>query len=648
MLIQVDLYSLTGCSRAGLQLFTYYFMLTKIANTIRSLTMDAVERAGSGHPGLPMGCAELGAFLFAEFLRFNSLSPKWKDRDRLILSAGHGSLWLYSCLHLAGFPISIDDLKRFRQFGANTPSHPDITKTKGIEATTGVDGQGIGFAVGQALALKIHDLNCKVVVLAGDGCLMEGISYEACSFAGHLNLNNLILVYDSNQTTLDGYVKESFSEDIKLRFKAQDWDVFEIDGHDLDQIREVFLPIRKIQKKPVIIIAHTKIGRGSPTKEGTPAAHGHPLGSAEIEKTKAYLGINKEPFYVDPSIYSFFREKSQCCQETSSKEIEIDFKPILDKITFTSPTATRWISHEVLNTLAEYIPSIIVGSADLSSSDGTFLRNYDFISQNQMVGKNIKYGVREFAMAGIAAGMAQTELILPVVGTFLAFADYMRSAIRMTSLMRLKVIYHLTHDSIFVGHDGPTHQPIEQLSSLRGIPGLLVIRPADSNEVKAAWTAALEYQGPTAIILSRQPLPELHHESSIENALRGAYILKHEEANTIEYLLLATGSEVQLALDVAKKLGPTTRVVSMPSWELFEKQSKEYKDSLLQGNIKISIEAGIEQGWHKYIGANGIAIALSEFGECGSIEVLKSHFGYTKEKILNKIMQAKKGLCALQ
>jgi len=496
-------------------------------------------------------------------------------------------------------------------------------------------------AVGQALALKIQDLTSKVIVLAGDGCLMEGISYESCSLAGHLSLDNLILIFDSNQTTLDGYVKESFSEDIKMRFKAQDWDVFEIDGHNFDQIRKTFIPIREKQNKPIIIIAHTKIGRGSKATEGTPAAHGRALGCGEIKKTKAYLGINTESFYVDASIYSFFREKSQLCHEIPSKEVEINFKPILERMTFPSSTATRWISHEILNTIAPNIPSIVVGSADLSSSDGTFLRNYEFISKHQMVGKNIKYGVREFAMASIAAGMAQTELIFPVIGTFLAFADYMRSAIRMTSLMRLKIVYHLTHDSIFVGHDGPTHQPIEQLSSLRGIPGLLVIRPADSHEVKAAWIAALEYQGPTAIILSRQPLPELYHESSIENALRGAYILKHEEANAIEYLLLATGSEVQLALEVAKELGPATRVVSMPSWELFEKQTSEYKEALLRGKNKISIEAGIEQGWHKYIGTDGIAIALSEFGECGSIEDLKTHFGYTKEQIIEKIKQAK-------
>lgn len=513
-------------------------MLKKIANAIRSLTMDAVENAGSGHPGLPMGCAELGAFLFAEFLRYNPSSPKWKERDRLVLSAGHGSLWLYTCLHLAGFDISIEDLKQFRQFGSKTPCHPDITRTAGVEATTGVDGQGVGFAIGQALALKLNHLGSKVIVLAGDGCLMEGISYEACSIAGHFNLNNLILIYDSNKTTLDGYVDESFSEDVKMRFQAQNWDIFEINGHDFDQIRDVFIPLREKQNKPVLIIAQTKIGYGAPTKEGTPAAHGRPLGKDEIEKAKANLDITTEAFDVDPDIYAFFQRKTHSVHATASSEkININFKECLEQLRIPSPIPTRWASHEVLNTLADYIPYLIVGSADLSSSDGTFLRNHDLISKNQFQGRNIKYGVREFAMAGIAAGMAQTGLILPVIGTFLAFADYMRSAIRMTSLMRLQVIYHLTHDSIFVGHDGPTHQPIEQLSSLRGIPGLLVFRPADSNEVKAAWIAALDYSGPTALVLSRQPLSELKCESSLEGTLKGAYIIKRESTSNVEYLL---------------------------------------------------------------------------------------------------------------
>jgi len=570
-------------------------MLEKIAKTIRSLTMDAVEHAGSGHPGLPMGCAELGAFLFAEFLRYHPSCPKWHERDRLILSAGHGSLWLYTCLHLAGFALSIDDLKRFRQFGSNTPSHPDITKTEGIEATTGVDGQGVGYAVGQALALKIHNLASKVVVLAGDGCLMEGVSSESCSLAGHLNLNNLILIFDSNQTTLDGYVNESFSEDVRLRFQAQGWEVLEIDGHNFTEIRNALSPLRENQDKPVIVIAHTKIGRGSPTKEGTPAAHGRPLGPSEIKKAKEALGISLEPFYVDSEIYSFFRQRFQPHCQTSSTPSKMEFRSLIHNLSLPSSVSGRWASHEVMQVLAKIIPHMVVGSADLSSSDGTFLRDHGFISKNQFKGRNIKYGVREFAMGCLAAGMAQTDLVLPVIGTFLAFSDYMKSAIRMACLMRLKIIYHFTHDSIFVGHDGPTHQPIEQLSMLRALPGLLVIRPADNNEIKMAWITALEHEGPTALILSRQPLPALNHDGRVEDALCGAYVIKREQIEPVEYLLIATGSEVQLALEVAKDLGPATRVVSMPSWELFEKQPSTYKKALLRGKIKISIEAGSDK-----------------------------------------------------
>ncbi len=611
--------------------------LQKIANTIRHLTMDAVELAGSGHPGLPLGCAEIGAYLFGEFLRFDPSHPKWPLRDRLILSAGHGSLWLYSCLHMAGFPLSIDDLKKFRQIDSKTPSHPDLTKTEGVEATTGVDGQGVGFAVGQALALKIAQIDAKVVVLAGDGDLMEGVSLEACSLAGHLNLNNLILIYDSNRTTLDGYVHESFSEDVPLRFKAQGWQVVLIDGHDLDQIREAIAPLKENQERPTLVIANTQIGYGAPHKMGTPTAHGGPLGKEETALAKKFLGLPDIPFYVDPEIYAFFKQKVSSGYHSLPISIPSDMESLLQNIPISSPIAGRWASHEVLQVLSSHLPQLIGGSADLSSSDGTYLKEYGLIQSGQFKGRNIKYGVREFGMGCIAAGMAQTGLVLPFVGTFLGFVDYMRSALRMASLMRLKVIYQLTHDSIFIGSDGPTHQPIEQIASLRAIPGLLVLRPADANEVKMSWLAALLHEGPTAIILSRQPLKELLPKSYAEGVGRGAYILHKESGGQVDYLLLATGSEVHLALEVAKELGPGTRVVSMPSWELFEKQPFSYKKELLQGKVKVSIEAGIDQGWHKYIGADGITISLTWFGESASNVDLAERFGYTKEAVLRKI-----------
>lgn len=602
--------------------------------------MDAVELAGAGHPGLPMGCAEIGAYLFGEFLHFDPAHPTWPLRDRLILSAGHGSLWLYSCLHMAGFPLSIEDIKQFRKIDSNTPSHPDLTKTVGVEATTGVDGQGVGFAVGQALALKIAQIDAKVLVLAGDGDLMEGVATEACSLAGHLKLNNLILIYDSNRTTLDGYVEESFSENISLRFKAQGFDVASIDGHDIDQIRKTLAPLRTKQEKPILIIANTQIGCGSPNIAGTPLAHGRPLGKEEVFLAKKSLGLPDIPFYVDPEIYAFFKERASSGYDGSTIPYP-HVESLLQNISIPSPIAGRWASHEVLQVLADHIPQLIGGSADLSSSDGTYLKKYDFVQAGQFLGRNIKYGVREFGMGCIAAGMAQTGLVIPFVGTFLGFVDYMRSAIRMTSLMRLKVIYQLTHDSIFIGSDGPTHQPIEQIASLRAIPGLLVIRPADANEVKMAWVAALLHEGPTAIILSRQPLNACTSSSYAEGVGRGAYILQKETGDKIDYLLIATGSEVHLALEVAKDLGGATRVVSMSSWELFEQQPLAYKKMLLQGAVKVSIEAGVEQGWHKYIGIEGIAISLKWFGESGSATDLGNRFGYTKEAILKRILEKK-------
>jgi transketolase len=615
-------------------------MLQKIANTIRHLTMDAVELAGSGHPGMPMGCAELGAYLFGEFLKLDPAHPKWPHRDRLILSVGHGSLWLYSCLHLAGFPLSLEDLKNFRQIDSKTPSHPDLTKTEGVEATTGVDGQGIGYAVGQALGLKHLDIDSKVVVVAGDGDLMEGVAIESCSIAGHLCLNNLILIFDSNSTTLDGYVHESFSENLPMRFQSQGWDVISINGHDLEQIRAALAPLRGHQEKPTFVIAHTRIGRGAPKSQGTPAAHGRPLGPEEVTLAKEALGLPDIPFHVDQEIYHFFKKKNSAGCPPSTFSVPAHLESVLQNISISSPIAGRWASHAILQVLADLLPQLIGGSADLSSSDGTYLEKYELIQTGRFKGRNIKYGVREFGMACIAAGMSQTGLIIPFIGTFLGFVDYMRSAIRMTCLMRLKVIYQLTHDSIFIGPDGPTHQPIEQLASLRAIPGLLVLRPADANEVKMSWLAALLHEGPTAIILSRQPLEALPTRSYEEGVGRGAYIVHQETTDEVDYLLIATGSEVHLALEVAQELGPATRVVSMPSWELFEKQPTAYKQAILQGRTKVSIEAGVDQGWHKYIGADGITISLTWFGESAAASDLAKRFGYTKESIVQKIRTA--------
>jgi transketolase len=653
--------------------------LAKIANTIRHLSIDGVQKANSGHPGMPMGCAEIGAVLYGNVLRHNPKNPNWVNRDRFILSAGHGSMFLYSCLHLAGFDLPLDELKRFRQWHSKTPGHPEYGETPGVEATTGPLGQGIAQAVGQALGIKLlaakfntpeHTIfDAKVYSLAGDGCFMEGISSEASSFAGHLKLNNLVLIYDANDITLDGKLSDSCSEDVGMRYRAYGWDVFEVNGHDFEALDHVFNQLRQKQDKPALIIARTVIGKGAPNKAGTHKVHGSPLGEEEIKATRDALGLPQVDFYVAQAVRSYFEQKLirdaereehwnktfETWQKTNpekakefhamlNKTLPYDLEGQISRIDIKSPMEGRTASQTVINALADLLPSIYGGSADLSCSDMTMLKNHGVVSTQNFTGRNIKYGVREFGMAAIASGLAQTGMIIPYCGTFLTFSDYMRNAIRVAALMKVKVIYQFTHDSIFVGEDGPTHQPIEHYASLRAIPGLQVIRPADSNEVKQAWLAALNYQGPTAIILTRQKLPELLETKLplAEGLGRGAYIVKREKKKA-DYTLLATGSELSLAMDVAKELekhDKDVRVVSMPCWELFEKQSKEYRKSILCGDLgkRVSIEAGIELGWHKYIGCDGIAISMETFGASAPASVLAKEFGFTVEAILERIL----------
>jgi len=653
--------------------------LSKIANTIRGLSMDAVQKADSGHPGLPMGCAEIGAYLFGVLLRYNPKDPKWINRDRLILSAGHGSMWLYSCLHLSGYNLSLDDIKNFRQLHSKTPGHPESRDTEGVETTTGPLGQGFANAVGTALGLKILDtrfntnkhkiLDGKVYTLMGDGCIMEGITSEASSLAGHLKLDNLIAIYDSNHVTLDGPISESCSENTKMRYQAYGWEVFEVDGNDLDAVADVFTRTRYNQERPRLIIAHTIIGKGSPNKAGTNKAHGSPLGVEEIKATKVALGWPEEPFFVPQTVTDFFKrkqvqdaaheeewkktfdawakanpEKLKEFEAMKEKHLPDDLEEKLQKLEIKAPISGRKASQDLANALADMLPWLIGGSADLSVSDLTMLKKYPLIAPDQFNGRNIKFGIREFAMSAMATGIAQTGLLTPFIGTFLTFSDYMRNAIRLCSLMKEHVIYQFTHDSIFLGEDGPTHQPIEQLASLRAIPNLHVIRPADQNEVKMAWIAALRYEGPTAFALSRQNLPDLGlTKVSYANGVgRGAYILKKEKGKP-DYTLIATGSEVHLALDVAtelEKIGKSVRVVSMPCWELYEQQGPEYKQSVLGGNIgkRVSIEAGVEQGWHKYIGMDGIAICMETFGASAPASMLAKEFGFTVESVLERIL----------
>ncbi len=653
--------------------------LGKIANTVRELSMEAVQKANSGHPGLPMGCAEFGAYLYGVLLRHNPKNPKWLNRDRFVLSAGHGSMFLYSLLHLSGFELSMDEIKQFRQRHSKTPGHPEYHITAGVEATTGPLGQGVGNAVGQALGLKILGakfnsegfplFTSKVYCLAGDGCLMEGVSAEASSLAGHLGLNNLVLIYDANQVTLDGFLAESDSEDTKMRYKAYGWDVYEIDGYDFDAMEKVFSSLCDEQTKPALVYMRTVIGKGSPNKAGTHKVHGSPLGQEEVEATKKALGLPEEEFYVPQAVYTYFEQKlaKDAALETKWKEmfrrwselkpdlykvfmqmvekkLPDDLEEQLRKIEMKNPLATRTSSQNVLNVLGDLLPQLIGGSADLSSSDMTMMKKFPIIARGQFAGRNIKYGIREFGMATAAAGLAQTDMIVPYIGTFLTFSDYMRNAIRLAALSKVQVIYQFTHDSIFLGEDGPTHQPVEHLAALRAMPNLHVIRPADNAEVKMAWLAALRYRGPTAIVLSRQALPEIPGcNIPYEKGMgRGAYIVKKEESKP-DVTLIATGSEVSLAIDVAialEKLGKAVRVISMPCWELFEEQSDEYKFNVLGEHVgqRVSIEAGVSFGWSKWIGSDGISISIETFGESAPQSDLAADFGFTVDSILHRLL----------
>ena len=651
-------------------------ILQKAANTIRGLAMDGVQKADSGHPGLPLGCAELGAYLYGGYLRQNPQNPKWWNRDRFILSAGHGSMWLYACLHLSGYPLSLEDLKNFRQLHSKTPGHPESFLTEGVETTTGPLGQGVAHGVGQALGLKLLQarfgkelFSNKVFVLMGDGCMMEGISSEVSALAGHLKLDNFVLIYDANRISLDGPLAESSSEDTKLRYQAYGWDVLEIDGNDLDAIHEAFSFIRENQTKPYLVIARTLIGKGAPNKAGTHKVHGAPLGKEEVAAAKDALDIPQEDFFVPQPVRNYFQqckqqgklledawnqqyhawakthhELAKTLQTMQKKTLPPELEQELHALSIKAPISGRKASQEILQFLAQKLPGLYGGSADLSCSDMTMLQKFPIVSPGHYEGRNIKYGVREFGMAGIATGLAETGFILPYIGTFLTFSDYMRNAIRLAALQHVQVVYQFTHDSIFLGEDGPTHQPVEHYAALRAIPNLQVIRPADSFEVRMAWLAALRFSGPTALILSRQNIPDLPGTAiAYEEGLgKGAYCLK-ESQGAPDFILLATGSEVSLALDVAEalhKMGKQVRVVSMPCWRLFDQQPLAYRQALLGPNTakKVSIEAGVELGWHKYIGQDGIAICMEQFGASAPADALAKEFGFTVEQILERIL----------
>lgn len=628
-------------------------------NTIRGLSMDAVEKAKSGHPGLPMGAAAIGYALFARHLRFDPEAPHWFNRDRFVLSAGHGSMLLYSLLHLTGYAVSLEDLKRFRQWGSLTPGHPENTLTPGVEMATGPLGQGVATAVGMAIAeSRLHaefkDLvNHWTYVLCSDGDLMEGISSEAASLAGHLRLDRLIYLYDHNRVTIDGSTDLAFSEDVARRYESYGWSVFRCDGLDVDAVDEA-ISVSKESDLPSLIICDTVIGYGSPGKAGSSAAHGAPLGNDEVLASKRALGIPDEPlFYVPEEVASHMREVGlRCREERLFWESAVSVYPELlrriagdfpagwsdDLPSFSSESATRAHSGAVLNALSTRLPELMGGSADLTESNQTTIVGGGVFSISNRLGRNLHFGVREHAMAAAVNGMNLHGGIRAYGGTFLVFSDYMRPSIRLSALMEAASVFVFTHDSIGLGEDGPTHQPVEHLMSLRAIPNLWVFRPADGNETCAAWVSALSRkQGPAAIALTRQKVRSL--DSDVGAALRGGYVLRDCDGLP-DLILIGTGSEVGLcvsAYEILLSAGVRVRVVSLPCWELFDSQDVSYRASVLPVGCwrRISVEAGVTLGWSRYVGDRGVSIGLDRFGASAPYEVLYEKFGLTVDNVLS-------------
>ena len=643
----------------------------EMANALRALSMDAVQKANSGHPGMPMGMADVATVLFTQFMKFDPEMPTWPDRDRFILSAGHGSMLLYSILHLTGYEkMTLDQLKNFRQLHSLTPGHPEVMPEAGIETTTGPLGQGISNAVGFALAERLlharfgSDLvNHYTYVICSDGDLMEGISHESCSLAGHLGLGKLIALYDDNSISIDGPTSLSFTDNTKERFRAYGWETFDVDGHDPEQIAKAIAEAQLNATKPSLICCKTKIGFGAPTKEGKSSSHGSPLGDAEIVGARKNLHWPYPAFEVPAHIANTWREAGLRCQKDRknwqvrldqsevvkresfdraqrgdvSKQVEALIKPFKARMKQEAPKiATRQASGKVLEALVPNMPELIGGSADLTGSNLTLVKDMGAVTkENNYSGRYVYYGVREHGMASMMNGMALHHGIIPYSGTFLSFTDYCRPAIRLSALMKQRVIYVMTHDSIGLGEDGPTHQPVEHLSALRSIPNILVMRPADVIETAECWQIALEHTtGPSILVLTRQGLPLVRKENSDENLTRrGAYVLA-EATGAHVVTLWATGSEIEIALKArdllqAEKIG--TRVVSAPCLELFDKQDEAYKKSLEGGKVTGAIEAGVRWGWDKYIGQNGVFIGMKGFGESAPFEQLYKYFGITAE-----------------
>lgn len=652
-------------------------------NTVRTLAMDAVQQADSGHPGTPMALAPLAYVLWTRHLKYDPANPDWPDRDRFVLSCGHASMLLYAALYLSGYDLTLDDIKKFRQWGSKTPGHPEFGHTAGVETTTGPLGQGTGNAVGMAIAEAIlasnfnrpgHDLvNHFTYFLASDGDLMEGISHEVCSLAGHLKLGRLIGIYDDNHITIEGDTNLAFSEDTARRFESYGWHVQRVaDGNDLAALDQAITGAKKMPDRPSLIIVRTHIGYGAPTKQDTAEAHGAALGVEEIKGAKQNLGWpSQEPFYVPAEALDRWRKAGARGREirTSwetrfaayrkafpelgaelerrlSGKLPAGWEQALPNLSADAAQATRAASGKVLNAIASRLPELVGGSADLAGSTNTLIKGAGDFAAGHYSERNFHFGVREHGMGAVMNGIALHRGLIPYGGTFLIFSDYMRPAIRLAALCKLGTIYVFTHDSIGLGEDGPTHQPIEQLATLRTIPGLLVIRPADAAEVVEAWRVAINHRnGPVALALTRQKVAALDRKTmpAADGLARGGYVLA-EATGAPKVILIATGSEVELAVSAREKLqasGAPTRVVSMPSLELFAAQSREYRDQVLPPAVsaRVSIEAGATQCWHALVGDRGRALGLDHFGASAPYQTLYKEFGLTVEKIIEAAKQ---------
>jgi transketolase len=653
---------------------------TLVPNTIRTLTVDAVEKAKSGHCGLPMGCADFAFVLWTKYLKLNPVHPHWANRDRFVLSAGHGSMLIYSLLHLAGFEkMTLDQIKNFRQWGSLTPGHPESHETEGVEVTTGPLGQGTGNSVGLAIGQKFFAATFntpefavsdhRVYAIVSDGDLQEGVSHEAAALAGHLGLDNLVWFYDDNSVSIEGYTSLSYSDDVPSRFKGYHWHVISINGNDQTQIDAALKEAQATKGQPTIIIGKTIIGKGSPKLQGTPKAHSDAFGAEEVAATKRTLGWPEDATFLVPQrVKDFFAEKrkvwakeeadwnslfagyaaknpekAQLWNDFLAKKLPANLESLLPKYGPEKPIATRNAGGEILKVLFGAVPNLIGGSADLAPSTKTWIKEFGSFEKGAYGGRNLHFGIREHGMGAIVAGLAYYGGLIPFGSTFFVFTDYMRPPIRLASLSGIQTIYVFTHDSICVGEDGPTHEPVEHLAALRAIPGVLVLRPGDANEAGYAWLAALQHKTQTsAIMLTRQNIPVFDRTKTApaSNALKGGYTLwESKPGSTPEIILIGTGSEVSLAYEAAQKLGAegkAARVVSLPSWEIFEAQSQSYKESVLPPAVtkRVAVEAGIRLGWERYTTTSGKFVGVEKFGASAPYERILKEYGITVEHVL--------------